>query len=264
MRILTIIQGLYGRRITENLQRAAIPGWHVESWTLPTVLPQVIDYPEDYLPATLPAADLLLALGEHPGVGELLPEIAQLCGARAALIPIDNVAYLPPGLMRQVAGWLDSIGVATVFPTPFCSLTETTYNAYRRVRSYDVPLVAEFARHFGQPAYALTCGETGGATTITGVEVLRDSPCGCAHHVAAGLVGIDVEEAEHIAGMRHHHYPCLASMAMVPEYNDTLMHVSGHLLKDEVTREVKPFKRPTAYLRPGGLSEQERPHDKDA
>ncbi len=255
MRILTVIQGLYGRRITENLRQAAVPGWTVESWTLPPVLPQVIDYPEDYLPATLPAADLLLALGEHPGVAELLPDIAQMCGAKAALIPVDNVAYLPPGLMRQVAGWLDNIGVAAVFPTPFCSLTETTYNAYRRARSYDVPLVAEFARQFGQPAYALTCGAGDGDTRlVTSAEVLRDSPCGCARHVAAGLIGVDVEEAEHVAGMRHHHFPCLASMAIVPDYNDTLMHVSGHLLRDEVARGVKPHKQATVYLRPEGFS----------
>ncbi len=257
MRILTVVQGLYGRRITENLRRAAVPGWSIESWTLPPVLPQVIDYPEDYLPATLPAADLLLALGEHPGAAELLPDIAQMCGAKAALIPVDNVAYLPPGLMRQVAGWLEGIGVAAVFPIPFCSLTETTYSAYRRTQRYDVPLVAAFARHFGQPAFALTCGaDDGGPTTVTGVEVLRDSPCGCAHHVAAGLVGVGVEEAEQVAGMRHHHYPCLASMAMVPDYNDTLMHVSGNLLRDEVARQVKPHKQPTVYVRPVGFSEQ--------
>jgi hypothetical protein len=160
--------------------------------------------------------------------------------------------------MRQVGGWLAEIGVTAVFPTPFCSLTETTYNAYRRMQAYDAPLVAEFARYFGLPTFALTCGsdETSATTIVTPAAVLRDSPCGCAHHVAAGLVGVDVEEAEHVAGMRHHHYPCLASMAIVPDYNDTLMHVSGHLLRDEVARGVKPYKRPPVYLRPEGRSEE--------
>lgn len=257
MRILTVVQGLYGRRITENIQQTAPPGWSVASWTLPPVLPQVIDYPEDYLPTTLPAADLLLALGEHPGAAELLPEIAQMCGAREALIPIDNVAYLPPGLQRQVAGWLAAIRVTAVFPMPFCSLTETTCNAYRRVQRYDAPLVAEFARHFGQAVFAITCRgeELDGGAIVTSVQVLRDTPCGCARHVAAGLVGVDVEEAEHAAGMRHHHFPCLASMALTAEYSDTLMHVSGHLLRDEVARGVKPYKQPPTYLRPAGWRE---------
>jgi hypothetical protein len=31
-------------------------------------------------------------------------------------------------------------------------------------------------------------------------------------------------------------------MALDSDYGDTLMHVSGHLLRDEVTRHVKPYK----------------------
>ena len=105
MRILTVVQGVYGQRITENLRRTCVPGWSVDSHTLPVVLPPVIDYPEDYLPTTLPAADLVLSLGEHPGVAELLPDIVRMCGARAVIAPVDNVAWLPPSLMNQLAGW---------------------------------------------------------------------------------------------------------------------------------------------------------------
>ncbi|MCB0052256.1 MAG: hypothetical protein KDE24_22245, partial [Caldilinea sp.] len=111
MRILTVFQGIYGRRITDNLRQHCPPEWTVSSHLLPTVLPPVIDYPEEYLPATLPPADLVLALGEHPGVAELLPDIVRMCGARVALVPIDNVAWLPPGLMNQLAGWLAAQGV---------------------------------------------------------------------------------------------------------------------------------------------------------
>ena len=250
MRILTLVQGVYGRRITETIRQAAIPEWTVASWTLPTVLPPVIDYPEEYLPAELPAADLLISLGEHPGVAELLPDIVRLCGAEAVLVPIDNQAWLPPGLARQLAGWLAPLGVAAVFPRPFCSLTESTYNAYRRQVTYDSPLVAAFARHFGQPRLEVVFDATG--ATIAQVQVTRNAPCGCAHHVAAGLAGVAVDDAEQTAGMLHHHYPCLAGMAIDPDYNDTLMHVSGHLLVDEVARQVKPYKRPPVYLRPAG------------
>ena len=78
MRILTVFQGIYGRRITDNLRQHCPPEWTVSSHLLPTVLPPVIDYPEEYLPATLPPADLVLALGEHPGVAELLPDIVRM------------------------------------------------------------------------------------------------------------------------------------------------------------------------------------------
>ena len=252
MRILCIVQGTYGHRIAAHIRQRTIAGWTVDSWTLPPVLPPVIDYPEDYLPASLPPADLLLALGEHPGVAELLPDIVRMCGAQAVIAPVDNVAWLPPGLMNQLAHWLAAMGVPVVFPKPFCSLTETTYNAYRRQAVYDVPLVSEFARHFGKPVFQVAFDD--GQMRVAGVKVVRDTPCGCAQHVAQGLTGASPDEAESAAGMLHHHFPCLAGMAIDPDYSDTLMHVSGHILMDEVARHVKPFKRPPVYLRPDGRS----------
>ena len=196
---------------------------------------------------------LLLALGEHPGVAELLPELARLCDARAMIVPVDNVAWLPPGLMRQLAGWLAEIGVAVVFPKPFCSLTETHYGAYRRQVAYDIPLVAECAARFGRPTYTVTVDAD--TRTIQAVQVRRDSPCGCAGQVAAGLVGVPVDEAHHAAGMLHHHFPCLAGMVVDPDYADTLMHVSGRILQEEVDRNVRAAVTPPRYLRPGGRSE---------
>ncbi|MCB0248018.1 MAG: thymidylate synthase, partial [Anaerolineae bacterium] len=80
---------------------------------------------------------------------------------------------------------------------------------------------------------------------IGDVEVLRDAVCGCARHVAAGLAGVSADDAEFEAGMLHHHYPCLASMGIDPDFSDTLMHVSGNLLRDNVAEQVKPFKQVT-------------------
>lgn len=251
MRILTVVQGIYGQRITANIAGGFARGWTVHSWQAPRVLPPIIDYPEDFLPASLPPADLIIALGEHPGVAELLPDLALLCGAQAALVPVDNVAWLPPGLMHQLARWLADRGVAAVFPKPFCSLTPTTCGCQRKTTAYDVPLVAEFAQHFGRPELALTFTADG---TVATAAVVRDSPCGCARYVAQGLAGVRADEAEEIGGMRHHHYPCLAGMAIDPDYADTLMHVSGHLLRDEVGRHAKPHKQAPVYLRPQGHS----------
>ena len=127
-------------------------GWQVEAWTAPSILPPVIDYPEDYLPDRLPDADLLLAFGEQRGIAELIPDIARLCGARAVIAPIDSEAWLPRGLARQLRGWLEQMGIVCVTPKPLCSLTETNYALTRRQRiQYNDPLIAEFARYFGQP-----------------------------------------------------------------------------------------------------------------
>ncbi|MCX7683209.1 MAG: DUF166 domain-containing protein, partial [Anaerolineae bacterium] len=63
--------------------------------------------------------------------------------------------------------------------------------------------------------------------------------------------------AEFQAGMLHHHYPCLAGMVKDPDFNDTLMHVSGHIIKDEVAEQVKLY-REVAYIVPGILTGQEK------
>jgi hypothetical protein len=49
------------------------------------------------------------------------------------------------------------------------------------------------------------------------------------------------------------HFPCLASMVKLNDYNhDTLMHESGHLLQENLAGQLKPFKQ-TRYIAPGGL-----------
>ena len=249
MRILTIITGEYGQRHVNNIRAHSPNDWTIEVWRAPTALPLVVDYPEDYIPKSLPPADLILALHEHKGVAELLPEVAEMTGAQAVIAPVDNVAWLPPGLANQLRGWLERIGVAAVFPKPFCSLTETHFNVRRYREPYDHPLIREFARHFGQPDLRLTVDPQ--TRIVTAAEVIRDACCGCARHVAKKMVGVSADEAELQAGLAHHHYPCLASMGKDPDFNDTLMHVSGNLLKDNVGQQVKPFKR-VQVIRPSG------------
>lgn len=252
MRILAIISGEYGQRHVDNIRAHGPEDWIVEVWQAPRALPLIVDYPEDFVPDSLPPADLILALHEHKGVAELIPEVAARTGAQAVIAPVDNVAWLPPGLANQLRRWLAEMDVASVFPKPFCSLTETHFNVRRYREAYDHPLIRAFARHFGQPDLELTVDPD--SRTIAAAEVTRDACCGCARFVAEKLIGVSADEAEVQAGLTHHHYPCLASMIKDPQFNDTLMHVSGHLLKDNVGEQVKPFKR-VQMIRPAGRAE---------
>jgi hypothetical protein len=255
MRILAIISGEYGIRHAENLRAHGPVGWAIETWQAPTLLPPVIDYPEDYLPDSLPPADLLVSFAEHKGVAELLPEIAQLCGARAVIAPVDSEAWLPRGLARQLHGWLEKLGIACATPKPLCSLTETHYQVTRREKApVDHPLIAEFARHFGRPSFEIAVDPV--ARRITSVQVRRDAVCGCARYVAERLVGVPADDAEQQAGMLHHHYPCLASMGIDADFGDTLMHVSGNILREEVGEQVKPYKKVQTIV-PGLRSEEQ-------
>ena len=249
MRILAIINSDYGSRHVANIIKYAPAPWVITHWRAPVFFPLVIDYPEDFIPSELPAADLILSFAEHKGVAELIPDIAKLTGAKAVIAAVDNENCLPRGLARQLRGWLQDIHVACATPKPLCSLTETDFGMTRRQRlSYDSPLIAEFARYFGQPEFSITVDPK--SRLITAVEVKRDAVCGCARYVAQKLVGVSVDEAEYEAGMAHHHFPCLASMGIDIDFSDTLLHISGNIMKDKVAEQVKPYK-PIQYLTPG-------------
>lgn len=253
MDILAIYTGEYGQRHIENIRAHAPKHWQIEIWLAPTHFPLVIDDPTDFLPTKVPSVDLILSFAEVKGVAELLPDLARRCGARAVLAPIDNEAWLPRGLARQLRNWLEKIGVACATPKPLCSLTEQDYLITRRQRlSYQSPHIAEFARYFGRPSFRITVDPQ--TRLIVDIEVQRDATCGCARFVAQGLVGVSVDEAQEKAGLLHHHYPCLASMGIDVDFDDTLMHVSGNIFKDAVGEQVKPHRK-IQYLVPGARSQ---------
>lgn len=246
--LLTLTQSEWGERITENIKQTAPTHWVVNTWKAPRVLPPIIDYPEDFLPESFPPTSVVLALGDTSGLAQLVPDIAQMAGAKAVIAPIDSNESLPPGLVRQLKQWLDNIGVESVFPKPFCSLSETTYNNKPLVTPYDIELVREFARYYGRPSFVIEVEDQ----RINKVDVTRDAACGCARAVAEGLVGTEVDDAIEKTGMLHHHFPCLASMNQDANYHDTLMHVSGHILQDSIKEKIEDHLSPPIYLRPDG------------
>ena len=245
-RVLAVTQGLWGERIADHVHSTA-HDWRVSSWSAPAVLPPLIDDPEDFLPETLPEADLLLALGDNAGLAQMVPDIVERCGAKAVIAPIDRNCALPPGLVRQLEGWLAAMDVAVVFPKPFCSLTENSYNRPPIRQTYDNAVIRKFAARFGRPQFQAVVNNG----QIQEVVVLRNSPCGCSRHVADGIVGTAATEAVEESAMLLHHYPCLASMDIDTDYLDTLMHESGNIMKDSFRRSIRE-QVPAEYIRPTG------------
>lgn len=254
MQILAIVSGEYGIRHVDNIKKHAPADWQIESWQAPKVLPPVIDYPEEYLPDYFNPADLIISFAEHRGVAELLPDIAKMTGAAGIIASVDNETWLPRGLARQLRGWLERKNVVCVTPKPLCALTETAYGVSRKEWiEYQCNEISAFAALFGKPELRIEVDPV--EKTIQKVSVARDAVCGCARFVAEGLVGIHVEDAEEKAGLLHHHYPCMASMEKDIDYNqDTLMHASGNILKENVKEQIKPFKT-VRYFQPGTKSD---------
>ncbi len=253
MRLLAVVSGEYGRRLAKNVREHGPATWSIEEWAPPSRFPIVLDEPRDFLPDSLPAADLILAMGEHPAIAELIPDIAKMTGAKSLIAPIERVEWLPKGLMNQLRGWLDQIQVVSVFPKPFCTLTETAYNVRGQRVEYHDALISEFARYFGRPQVSVQVDPE--SKTIAGVEVKRDTACGCLRFVAEKIVGTSIDDAEFQSGMLHHHYPCLASMGVDSDYSDTLLHVSGDLTRDTFSSGVRPY-REIRYFKPVGFVDE--------
>jgi hypothetical protein len=237
LRLFALYQGHYGQRILDNIRRFAPKEWKVEAWRAPTALPQVVDDPSEFLPLHLPIVDLILSLGESPSVAQLLPDIVGSTGAQAIIAPVDNADWLPDGLARQLSNQLTMMDVVAVFPKPFCSLAEDSYNVREHEVSFDSIWIAEFARHFGQPAFEIRCHDG----KIVQAKVKKDTPCGCARDVARQLVGISVEDAVLQAGLFQHHYPCLATMRLDVLLNEPLIQISGNLMRQAVEEELAAY-----------------------
>jgi hypothetical protein len=229
MRILVALQGHYGQRIADNIRKYGPAGWKVYSFTFAQALPAIIDDAGEFLPKELPAADLLISLGEHPGVAQMIPDIVKKSGAKAVIAPADNRVWLPPGLAKQIKRKLESMGVDMVYPVPFCTLTE---------KDSQNPHIKEFAKYFGKPEVDIELDKD----RIKRVAVIRGTPCGCTPYVADGLVGIWERDAVEKAGLLHHQYPCLSTMVMDQEFEDTLMHHAGLMTKLAAEKAIKSAK----------------------
>jgi hypothetical protein len=125
---------------------------------------------------------------------------------------------------------LAEAGVTAVFPKPFCSLTDDSYNVREHRLSYDDPWIAEFAGHFGRPMFHIACA----GSRITDVEVKRDTACGSARVVARELIGENTGGAVQQAGLLHHHSPCSAAMRVDPSLGEPLIQVAGDLMRGAV------------------------------
>ena len=226
MKLLAIVQGNYGKRMVEAWQAHGPAQWEIATLGIPTALPTMMEDPAEFLPRDIPKADLVISLGENPGVAELLPAIVKAAGASAVIAAVDNRAWLPPGLAKQLERVFQKMGVSIIFPVTFCALKEDD--------AHD-PLIQEFARLFGDPEIEIAVEND----RVKEVRVIRSAPCGSTYFVAEALKGTKTQDAEEKSGILHHNYPCLATMNMDRQFHDTLMHRAGYFTKQAVNRALK-------------------------
>jgi hypothetical protein len=240
MRILAAIQGPCGQRIADNIRRNAPSHWNVSIWRAPPLIPPDRESLARLLPRVLPAADLVLGLGESIQMTYLMPEIVARSGARALLVPIENNRWVPERAMRFLEKAMEGAGVAVAFPKPFCSLTMRTYNEASWRVVYQDAHIAEFARYFGRPELRILFDDT---RCVTRCEVRRDVACGFAQLMADHLVGTPLDQVENLASELLQEHKCPNGTLIDPDYRAPLLSIADLIVREAVRREVEPFLR---------------------
>ena len=218
MKIYLLISGKYGSRVVNNLAEHGMASNIVGMEEFPQDLPEFIEDFTSYIPQNLPPADLIIAVGLSGDINMIVPYIAQETGAKSAIIPVYDPQQMPPGLQNEIKESAPNVRI--VFPKPFCSLEPVG----------DAP-IDEFATRFGKPVLFIKSDKY-----IKKVEVLRGAPCGSTDYIAKGLWSTPVEEAESIATLKLHNYPCNASSDTDPAVGDTSMHLASYQIKEAIKR----------------------------
>jgi hypothetical protein len=191
----------------------------------PSNLPAFIEEPERLLPRNPPPCDIILTVGLHHDMLAATPTLAKKAGVKAVIAPLENRAWCPHGLRRQLEESLAEIDVECAFPKPFCSLEESGKT-----------VIDSFIRRYriGKPQVEVkTSGDR-----ITEVQVLRSAPCGSTWYVAQQVKWTRIADLEDTVAVAHHSFPCTASMDVDPEVGEPILHVAGYAIREAVKQAV--------------------------
>jgi hypothetical protein len=187
LRLYIIYSGPFGEQIINNLASQGLGDkiiclYDFEPETIerehpsePDVLKKIWDSPSEYVPQDLPVmnCDLLLVLGIHPLLGDIIPSIAQKLNAKAVLYPLDDRERIPEGL-KTIQDDLESAGIYREFPRPFCVMEQS-----------DNVLINYLCERVCKPEFSIELDED--KKIIKEIEVIKDTPCGSARSVAKKL-----------------------------------------------------------------------------
>jgi hypothetical protein len=226
--ICALVQGWYGHRMVSNIKKRIPKDWTIHIYEFQQDLPIFVDEPMELLPKDISEFDLVLSLGENPVIATLIPDLVKISGAKAALIPIDNSDWVPPGIKKQISEELEKMDVAFIFPKPFCSMESNSKNR----------MIDDFAKIVGKPELRMNLKNG----IIEEIDVIRGAPCGATHFVAQKLLDTDVLEAPVKASLFVQTYPCLASRMKDPELGKSLIHLAAYITKGSILKSLSESK----------------------
>ncbi|MDY6965237.1 MAG: DUF166 family protein [Halobacteriota archaeon] len=211
MKIGVITRGKYGHRVIDTIKKRT--DMSVVSTDLPD-LPDFIDYPEEIvkeIDKTVFDVDLLISYALHPDIN---PEIVKAAGKNKVK------AIMIPGGMSRAGGFEELERISEEYDI-FVEVSEICCS----LGESEDETINEYASKLGRPIYKVETKDG----KISGVEVIRGSPCGDSWWVAEQLIGEAVEDAPSKAGLLTQIYPCRASRGI-----DGKIHTSAEIHKKAI------------------------------
>jgi hypothetical protein len=199
----------------------------------PSDFPAFIDKPEEYMPKSIPKADLCVASGLHKDLLLELPFHIEKVGVKGLIVPIEDFSEVPSGLGKQLEERCLELGLEYASPKPFCSLEPAD----------NKPLISRFVMELcvGRPKLEVSTVKRGGREVIEATVVRRNAPCGSTWYVTRKLIGVETrrEILYDAVAKAHHSYPCTATMNVDPEVKEPILHVGGYIIREEVEKALK-------------------------
>lgn len=175
----------------------------------PSVLPELLDEPEEYLPVSVPDHDILLAVGIHEQI--LLAFADHFPVSKAIIVPQERSDWLSPYAIEQLERLGEKYGIEMSTPKPFCSFDPKQ------------GILKDFKDEFriGKPEFDMSVKDG----MIRTIQVLSSAPCGATYYVARHLQGLALDKDMILkADMLLSAYPCTADHAIDREFNDSITH----------------------------------------
>ncbi len=189
----------------------------VDILDFPSVLPIMLDDPEEYIPTLVPEHDILLSISIHEEI--LLEFIKTYPKAKGVVVPQERSDVISPNFIKRISEFCNSKGIQTAFPKPFCAFHPPD------------GILREFRKQFriGKPEveYSLENG------FIRSTRVKVSAPCGATFYTCRGLEGAHLkDELGLVADKRLSAYPCTADHAVDRDFKDSITHEACKIQRD--------------------------------
>ncbi len=183
----------------------------------PSVLPCILEEPEEFLPDSIPDHDILLAISVNEEI--LISFINKFPLSKGVIIPIEDGKWISPYGKRKISEICNKHNIEIDFPKPFCTLSPQGGRLLKFQHKFKI----------GKPEIKFNNYDK----NISNLKVITSAPCGATYYTASCLLRADFDDnLKFVIEKSLSCYPCTASRLFDKDFNDSIMHQAVKTQRD--------------------------------